>query len=206
MSKYFVRNYYTLGEVFEDFDLATIQTLVTANCASAETLEDAFEDVLNILYDEYQDWYIGFIDEDINWGYEVEEPTAAEILALQVKFLRKLMFNYRFSKDRYIYLLNLYEDQEENLMAQLGTTVSVTAEHRVNDTPQNGGSWDDDEHTSVYEENTSTTTTNADPTTVMARIDEIQNHYMNVLKNWCKEFDQLFIAPKGEFEDDDSEE
>lgn len=140
MNKRFVRNYLTLDEVFPDFELATVQGLVNSYTASAETLDTWFGDVLDILKDEFGDWYIGFVDKAAACPiWETEDIDEDEELELKKKFLKKLMFTYRFTKDRYIYLLNLYESQESNLMAQLGTTVSVTADHRVNDTPQNGG-------------------------------------------------------------------
>lgn len=238
-----IRYYYTLEELFEDFDLTAVQALATAQTNSAPTLEEVFGDVLDILNDEYYDWFVGFIDKPAAMPItDTQTPSVADIAALKKKFIRKLITKYNFTKDRYIYLLNLYVEQKTHLMDRLstitevdesGSNASTTARtddlassqsttHRVNDTPQNGGDWTDDNHTSLYEEasssstNTGTqttgvsasnsksvdTTVTTDPMTIMARINEIQDHYMNVLKNWCKEFDQLFIAPKDEFEDE----
>ena len=86
-------------------------------------------------------------------------------------------------------------------MNQLSTTVTVKSNHRVNDTPQNGGLWTDDKHSSSYEEGGSTTTTGVDPKTVMERIAEIQDNYKNVIGKWCKEFEALFIPPQNEIND-----
>lgn len=199
-----IRYYYTLEELFEDFDLEAVQQLATELTKSAGTLAEEFGDVLSILKDEYYDWFIGFVDKPLALPFQdTAQPTEAEIDALKKKFIRKLITTYNFTKDRYIYLLNLYVEQKDNLMNQLNTVVDVTSHHRVNDTPQNGGTWENDKHTSAYEEGGSTTTTNTDPKTIMERINEIQDHYMNVLKNWCKEFDQLFIAPNNEFESEE---
>lgn len=271
-----IRYYYTLEELFEDFDLEAVQAFATAQTNSAPVLEEVFGDVLDILNDEYYDWFVGFIDKPAAMPItDTQTPSVADIAALKKKFIRKLITKYNFTKDRYIYLLNLYVEQKTHLMDKLssitqveesgenetlttrtdnlansrtvhqtGTDTVVTdeeavAEHRVNDTPQNGGDWSNDNHTSTYEKtdtdldrtvtdtknltdtetgtNTGTqttgvdgsnsktvdTTVSTDPMTIMARINEIQDHYMNVLKNWCKEFDQLFIAPNNEFESEE---
>lgn len=236
-----IRYYYTLEELFEDFDLEAVQALASAQTNSAPVLEEVFGDVLDILNDEYYDWFVGFIDKPAAMPItDTQTPSAADIAALKKKFIRKLITKYNFTKDRYIYLLNLYVEQKAHLMDRLNSVTqaeesgenetlttrtdnlasSESTTHRVNDTPQNGGTWTNDKHTSLYEEagtngtNTGTqttgvdgsnsktvnTTVSSDPMTIMARINEIQDHYMNVLKNWCKEFDQLFIAPNNEFE------
>lgn len=353
-----IRYYFTLDEVFENFNLTAVQALISAQTASAPTLDEAFGDVLNILNDEFYDWYVGYVDVMAACPItDTPEPSELEIAALKKKFLRKLTSEYNFTKDKYIYLLNLYEDQKTHLMDKLSTSVTTTGSkttsgttsnrevidgeststslrtdnlanssttthtgtegvigtkdvtdtrtdnlansstvthtgtegisategtgvvHRVNDTPQNGGAWTADAHTSVYEttdtdvsksstttknltdttsgtntgtqtsvidEDTSSTTTknltdtasgtntgtqstsgsgtedktvtnsgsnsgtesasgssntSMDPMTIMMRIKEIQDHYMKVIRAWCKEFEQLFIPPYNEFED-----
>lgn len=195
-----IRYYFTLEELFDRFDLSVVQDLATAYTKSAGILDKEFGTVIDVLNDEYRDWFIGFIDKPFDYQGNTE-PTEAETTALKAKFIRKLIITYDFTKDKYIYLLNLYGEQKSNLMNQLSTTVTVKSNHRVNDTPQNGGLWTDDKHTSAYEEGGSTTTTGADPKTVMERINEIQENYKNVLKKWCKEFDPLFIAPQNEIND-----
>lgn len=209
MTRYSLRNYITLQDLFpEGIELADIQTLVSQYCASAETLNAKFADVLDILWDEYQDWFVGYVDK---WFCPTENPqqlTPEDYEAVGAKFLRKLMFTYRFTSSRYLYLLNSYVGAENDLLNQLETVSSVLGSHRVNDTPQDGGDFTDDAHTSVYENNASTTTTTTDPMTLMARLKEIQDDYMNVLKAWCVEFNGIFIAPYNEinWEDDSSEE
>lgn len=195
-----IRYYVTLEESFANFDLATVQNLANVYTKSAGTLAEEFGDVINVLNDAYRDWFIGFIDKPFDYQSD-NQPTYEETTAVKAKFIRKLITTYDFTKDKYIYLLNLYGEQKSNLMNQLSTTVTVKSNHRVNDTPQNGGLWTDDKHTSAYEEGGSTTTTSADPKTIMERINEIQENYKNVLKKWCNEFDPLFIAPNNEIND-----
>lgn len=204
-----IRNYVTLGFMFDDnFSLVNVQSIVSDYCASATTLDAKFEQVLDVLYDGYYDWFIGFKDKFFN----PSDPESCTVLTnddyleIGVKFIRKLSVIYNLTESKYLYLLNLYGAQKANLMNQLSVVQSTLGDHRVNDTPQNGGVFTNDEHTSVYEANSSTVTTSSDPMTIMARIDEIQNKYMNVLKAWCNEFSSLFIPPYNELEvEDDSD-
>ena len=66
MNKPEIRYYVTLAESFDRFDLATVQNLANVYTKSAGTLDKEFGDVLNILYDSYRDWFIGFIDKQID--------------------------------------------------------------------------------------------------------------------------------------------
>lgn len=198
-----IRNYVTLEELYPTFNLASVQSLITSYTAATPTLDNAFSDVLDLLADEYSDWFVGYVDKWFCPGVAMH-LSQDDYTNISKKFIRSLSSIYCFTSDKYLYLLSLYAAQKANLMKQLTTTVGVVGDHRVNDTPQDSGTFTDDAHTSVYEENNSTTTTNSDPMTVMARIDEIQNKYMKVLKAWCDEFNCLFIAPYNEIEVEDS--
>lgn len=66
MNKPEIRYYVTLGESFDKFDLATVQNLANVYTKSAGTLASEFGDVLNILDDAYRDWFIGFIDKQVD--------------------------------------------------------------------------------------------------------------------------------------------
>ena len=201
-----IRNYITLEELMPDMSLVTVQALVTSYTASNPTLDSDFAKVLNLLADEYYDWFVGYVDKWFCPGVAMH-LTEEDYEKVGTKFIRELSSIYCMTSEKYLTLLGLYTAQRANLMNQLTTTIGVVGDHRVNDTPQDGGSFDDDNHTSVYEANNSTTTTEADPDTVMARLDEIQNKYMNVLKAWCDEFNCLFIAPYNEIEiEEDSDE
>lgn len=201
-----IRNYITLHDVVPDVSLVTVQALVTSYTTAKPVLASKFAEVLNLLNDEYSEWFVGYVDKWFCPGVAMH-LTSEDYDKIEQKFIRGLSSIYSFTADKYLTLLSLYTAQQANLMNQLKTTVGIVGDHRVNDTPQDGGSFDDDNHTSVYEANTSTTTTDTDPDTVMARLDEIQNKYMNVLKAWCDEFNSLFIAPYNEIEiEEDSDE
>ena len=194
-----IRIYTTLEEMFPDgFNSTNVQNAVNEIAQSKQTFDAKFGAVLDILADEYYNWYIGYVDKWFLPGVAVHLDEN-DYEKIGFRFIRSLMTIYNFTKDKYLTLLKLYEDEKTHLLDKLENQTITGGEHRVNDTPQNGGAWVDDNHTSLYESTDNTTTVTNDPMTVMARIDEIQNRYMNVLRSWCREFNTLFIKGTEEF-------
>lgn len=117
------------------------------------------------------------------------------------------------SKDRYLTLIKLYEDELDNLMAPITTTVannstttaSGTNETRFNDTPQNtlaNGEYADDNFTTniTSAESGSTvgvvgrSTTENDGMSKMSRINEVQKMLENLYADWAFEFNKLIVG------------
>ena len=248
MNRYKIRQYFTFEELLAFLEskekLHTPIDNLKQFASTSKTIfgyqefNPKFNDVFDMLcndylthYTCYKDYYVPFwAIKDIPEGIDEEQVT---------RFVRKLITIYNKSSDRYLALLDIYEAQKSHLMDKLQASTDITEKgnndstttrtdnlknsttsvHRVNDTPQNGGSWADDNHTSLYEETTNNgsntgtqgtvvsgtngrtinTSTATDPMTIMARINEIQDNYMNVLKNWGREFNNIFIY-KGEYD------
>ena len=89
------------------------------------------------------------------------------------------------TKDNYSYLIETYENERDNLLNQLKTTTQTTA----SDTPQELGSWEDDEYVSSR----SGTTTSTDAGTLISRIDEIRRKITNIYEEWANEFREFII-------------
>ena len=198
-----IRVYATLEEMFpEGFNLTNVQSAVNELAQSKETFNAKFGQVLNILSDQYYDWYVGYVDKFKIPGIPVV-MSEDDMTIIEKKFVKELMVKYALTSDKYLKLLQVYEDSASHLLDKLENVTITGGEHRVNDTPQNAGTghqnFTDDDHTSLWESTDNTTTVTNDPMTLMARIDEIQNKYMNVLKAWCREFNSLFITPTNEF-------
>ena len=70
--------------------------------------------------------------------------------------------------------------------------IGSTTKSKFNDTPQNGGDFDNDEHLSTI----NTTTAEQDVMPLINRLDDISRLYQNVLSDWADEFKHLFI-PEG---------
>lgn len=104
-------------------------------------------------------------------------------------FFNKLINTIERTKDYYLTLLNIYNNQKNNLLNQVKSISTNTT--RFNDTPQNGGEFEDDRHTSEFTKVNNSI--ESDVNTMMYRINEIQKLYRNVMKDWIDEFEKLFI-------------
>lgn len=96
---------------------------------------------------------------------------------------------FQFTADKYDWLLNAYKTQKANLLNKVQTLASGTS--RFNDTPQENGTFDEDEHTSHITQTTGETSSDIKP--LIERLDDISSKFQNVLLDWCNEFDKLFI-------------
>lgn len=113
------------------------------------------------------------------------------------------------SKDRYLTLIKLYEDELDNLMADVVSQSEVVVEGsangdtRFNDTPQNtpvDDGYAADNYTTNITKSTSsnssttTTTQSTNLTTKMNRINEVQNMLKNLYADWAFEFNKLIVG------------
>ena len=91
------------------------------------------------------------------------------------------------------------------------TSSNVVGQNRTNDTPQDGGNFDDDEHTSNVVDSTneinneSSSTNDGDFSsitkksnstnigTLMTRLTEMYNNFKSIILEWSNEFNQLFL-------------
>lgn len=97
------------------------------------------------------------------------------------EFIFRLLSIMTETYERYSTLLDFYSAKKSQLLDKVE---SLT---RFNDTPQDSGEFSDDEHT------THITSSKNDYDTLMARIDEVDRKYRNLLKDWSNEFECLFI-------------
>lgn len=129
----------------------------------------------------YGKYYVYHID--------TAEPTAVEESSANKDWLTLFFHMLDVTAPKYTKILSIYKDNENKLMDKL-TNASQTV-NRFNDTPQDGGLFDDDSHTTSVNQIDSSAET--DVATVMARLKEIQDSYENVLLLWSNEFYRLFI-------------
>lgn len=88
--------------------------------------------------------------------------------------------------NKYKKLIELYQNEENNLMKQLESTGVV----KFNDTPQNTGNFEGDDYTT----NVSTTTSKTDSGTIISRLSEIRALYDDIYTAWSNEFKHFFIT------------
>lgn len=136
--------------------------------------------VLNIFGQRYAHHYIVFYDDGAT---DAEKAKAVEG-ALWV-ICGALTDTY----ERYAPILKAYKDKEASLMAKVAVTSTGVA--RFNDTPQNGGLYDDDSHTTNITQ--SSGTTESDNGTPMARLEEVRRYWRNIQKEWVDELGRITI-------------
>lgn len=137
-----------------------------------------FDDVFKYLLNEHRGDYFYYID--LDWKSEL--PALDEDICLEA--FARLVSNYQASKDKYLLLLNFYKTKKNNLLK----AVETTQIHLFNDTPQNFGDYTNESHLSTYDK----TTTENEYDSLMGRIEEVQQKYRNLVKDWANEFRNLF--------------
>ena len=188
-----IRTYFTFYEWLEklqgDYPYENLVDVLYNAIASmdGETLDTKLKPVLHDLLllngdmgIAYKDW-LPFIEAEPS--IQTDRDLYDEITE---KVLRKFSYVYNTTKDRYLALLDIYANQKANLLNK----VESNTIQRYNDTPQNGGDWSDDEHTS----NITRIENSNDFTPLMDRINEIQNKLRNIQKDWEDEFKGIFIT------------
>lgn len=125
----------------------------------------------------YFNWAIGYYDETKN----VEQ---AERIVYK-HFIYKWWMILKATFGKYAPLINMYRDRETTLLAN----IKQTGISRYNDTPQDGGDWSDDQHTT----NISTTETSTEGATTAVRLAEVRAMWENLYSEWADEFKGLFI-------------
>lgn len=139
-----------------------------------------FEKLWQLIYSRYRKHYCIRVDEEIE-RFSYNENV--------IEFFINYLNIWIFTKDKYIKILEIYEANKDDLLKQISTSSSFV--NRYNDTPQDEGVFDSDEHTTNLTEGTNTSS--SDGNTIMARIDEISRSYELVILRWVDEFDKLFL-------------
>ena len=113
----------------------------------------------------------------------------ADLLKECIYDIVEVMFRYR---DKYLKMLKYYRASENNLLDKIETTGGRVIKN--NNTPQSNDS--NDVYADMPYVNNSTkelTETGTDGGTLMARLNEIQSQYRNVISDWCDEASGLFL-------------
>lgn len=104
------------------------------------------------------------------------------------RFVSKLNMTYEY----YVPLLTMYRNAKANLMDDVESTSSNKI--KFNDTPQNAntsGVYEGDDYINQFTKTEGLTKTQL--TSKINRLREIQDGYKNVMADWVKEFEMLFM-------------
>ena len=148
-------------------------------------------DLLNLIVERYWDEYALESEEEYVTGAALSGyPDIQEKVR---KFVAKLFNIIRFTYPKYSTLLKAYEDQSASLTAKLQKTFDGDVTTRNNDTPQDGGDFDDDSHTSFLSHGVVDNTEEWDNESMIERLEKIKNLYAKVMEQWLDEFKDLFV-------------
>lgn len=125
-----------------------------------------------------------FIDE-----YILIDDTKSDYKEFTTPFLRKVLNILNGSFDRYNAIYDAFETQKSKLLNTIKTTQLGSA--KFNDTPQGNGDYSDDPHTTNITLTKGETET--DNLTPVMRLKEIEDSLNDILFNWAKEFEKIFV-------------
>ena len=121
--------------------------------------------------------------------YILIDDTKSDYKEFTTPFLRKVLNILNGSYDRYNAVYEAFETQKSKLLDKIKTTQLGSA--KFNDTPQGNGDYSDDTHTT----NITLTKgeTESDNLTPVMRLKEIEDSLNDILFNWSKEFEKIFV-------------
>ena len=154
----------------------------TTNATFLTTINSVIEDVMTIVYDRHYDDYI--YEKTFNWNDNVV-LNSNDI----DKVISKLLNVLNMTLPRYIPILMANKNASTDVLKPMKS--ESTSKTRFNDTPQNGGDFSDDNHSTNVSDNTSETT--ADSGSLVQRLDEAFKNYRSIILEWSNEFNQLFL-------------
>lgn len=105
------------------------------------------------------------------------------------KAMFKIINIINLTLPRYIPLLIQFENASGNPLKANKSEGIVTS--RFNDTPQNGGDYSSDDHTSNITQGTNSQ--ELEIGTLMTRLSEVYQNFRSILADWSNEFNKLFL-------------
>lgn len=210
MKDLYRREYYSLKEVmeyadtilnynfptypYEEINGTTLKSFTSTNHITLSyialgSLSNDDWTILDILlyasFNRHFDDYIYFQDYQINVSTDPQTDLNNAFYDFIYKFLNILSQTI----ERYMPLAKMYLANYTNPMKKIETESSSST--RFNDTPQDGGDFSDDEHTTNITQYASSG--GVDGGTVVEQLGEMFNKYRAIIKDWANEFEPLYI-------------
>ena len=166
-------------------------TLPDTTALPAKYLDDTSNDLLNLIVERYWDEYIFESEEE--YIFEDDPANYPDFQYKVRRFIAKMFNIIQFTYPKYSAILKAYDDERANLTAKLEKVIAGNATTRNNDTPQDGGDFSDDGHTSYISQGTIDNTESWDSEPIIDRLDKLSKLYHNVMEEWLNEFKDMFI-------------
>lgn len=163
----------------------------TTSLIPQEYLDKDRMSLLNLLIERYWDEYVFDSEELMENNMLILNTT--EVLYKTRRLLGKIIDIISFTYPKYSALLSSYDTAKSKLLDKLNKTINGSDTRRDNDTPQDGGDYSDDNHTSFISQGSVDNSESWDDTPIIERLDKIERMYQQTMKNWLNEFSGLFI-------------
>lgn len=208
MNKIYRRKWYTYQELLSPCDDAPVGRHLSSNASNwfqlvLDELSMHYEilgvnenitdgaDIINALmtlvYDRHGDDYVYHLDFDF-FSDEVDTYQLTTDDLKTSSFFNNLLSIIELTAPRYLPLFIQYKEHGENPIGAISSSNTLVS--RFNDTPQNGGDYSNDEHTTNITQNTSSST--MDVGTLMSRLEEMYKNFHSIIRDWSDEFNSLF--------------
>ena len=194
--------YFTLGEVValendtyapntsHDIDISTIMTTHSLVIEESTTEKmDIFKQLMRMVYARF--YHSEVCRKVLEYPYynDAEAPNSEE----RKEVFRSFVNLFNLTAPRFIPLLKQYKANESDPIAKISST--STGKTRFNDTPQDGGDFDDDEHTSHITQTEAKT--ESDTGSIVERLDALYKNWREILRDWSSQFKGLFYGEEG---------
>ena len=206
MNPYMKINYYTFQEVLDlypqfrpeyphstDFEddwfskiLASADLELAIYGVSEVITDDIIKDVIDalmtIVYQRHSEHFIYWKEMRCEDSYSLNTSDFH-------KYIRTLLTIIELTTPKYLPLL---QDQEYYSYAPTSPLKSkTTGRTRFNDTPQDEGEWNDEEHATNVSK--SVNETEVDSGSIVSRLNEAFKEWRSIILEWANEFDQAFL-------------
>ena len=137
--------------------------------------------VMGIVYNRHSQDFIACVYSKNDESAEYEEAMN--------QALSKLINVIDLTIPRYVPLLQQNEKYSYDPVAPIGS--KTTGRTRFNDTPQDEGEYNDEEHSTNVSKSTSET--EVDSGSIMSRLEELFKNFKPIMLDWSNEFNSLFL-------------
>ena len=149
---------------------------------SDDTIKDVIDALMTIVYQRHSEHFI-------YWEKTLADVYPSLDVAYFGKYIKTLLNIIELTTPKYLPLL---QDQEYYSYAPTSPLKSkTTGRTRFNDTPQDEGEYNDEEHASNVSKSISET--QVDSGSIMSRLEELFKNFKPIILDWSNEFNSLFL-------------
>ena len=149
---------------------------------SDDTIKDVIDALMTIVYQRHSEDFVYWVEMDADHDYSLD-------VGYFSTYVKTLLNIIELTTPKYLPLL---QDQEYYSYAPTSPLKSkTTGRTRFNDTPQNMGEWNDEEHATNVSK--SVNESEVDSGSIVARLDEAFKNWRSIILEWANEFNQAFL-------------